>query len=287
MNPAAPILNGPPLDPWKSLGYPELTRWMASSNDFVVVRKFTPLAVRALLLLQDDIARLERDISRMDEFSKSQPPGKGGTGSFRIDREEAKHGSPREATTREAVEKLKEYYAFLNLFSTVKSRPGAQDHQISNVANWFHNNDTAIDQDETCFIQSEGDLIALVPKQRSLLRHGLEQIPSIRNLFRVRHRADRIQSTTTSYASDRGMDLWTSVFIVVVGLAMLLGPMWALQLTNGAHKKLTIISVFVIVLSTLMFGSTASATRGFEVLAATAAYAAVLAVFLQINNHIS
>ena len=258
---------------------------MASSNDFIVVRKFTPLAVRALLLLQNDVARLERDIHRMDEFSKLQPYGKGGTGSFRIDQEEAQHGSPRDAALRKTAEKLKEYYEFLNHFSALKSRPGAKNYQIRNVSNWLHNNDQAIDQDEASFIQSEGDLIALVPKQRSLLRHGLEQVSSIRNLFRVNHRADRILSDTTTYASDRGMDLRTSILIVFIGLGMLLGPMWALELTHGAHKKLTIISLFVVVFAILLFGSTASATRGFEVLAATAAYAAVLAVFLQINNH--
>lgn len=259
---------------------------MASSNDFVVVRKFTPLAVRALLLLQDDVVRLEGDIHGMDDFSKKQPPGKGGTGSFRIDREEAKQGSPRDAAVREAAIRLREYYEFLNQFSAVKSRPGANDYQIGNVINWFHNNSQAIDQDESRFIQSEGDLVALVTKQRSLLRHGLEQISPIRNIFRVKRRADRVFSDTTSYASDRGMDLWTSISVVFVGLAMLLGPMWALELTHGALKQLTIISVFVVVFAMLLFISTASPARGFEVLAATAAYAAVLAVFLQINGHV-
>ena len=279
------IGNAESQEPWKSKGYPELTKWMASSNDFVVVRKFTPLATRALLLLQDDVVRLERDIAQMDAFSRRQPAGQGGTGSFRIDREEAARGSPRDATVRKAAEKLKEYYEFLNVFSEVKNRPGAHDYQRRNVANWFHNNSAAIEQEESSFIEREGDLIVLVPKQRSLLRQGLEQVSLIRKLFPVRSRADRVQSNTTIYSSDRGMDLWTSAFIVFVGLGMLLGPMWALELTNGSNEKLMIITVFVVVFSVLLFGSTASATRGFEVLAATAAYAAVLAVFLQVKHH--
>lgn len=127
---------------WKYKGYPEFTKWMASSHDFFVVRRFTQLGARATLLLQDDLTKIEEDINLMDEFSMSQPSGRGGCGSFRMDQQE---GSPRDTRLREAIPKLKEYYDLLNSFSEVRGRPGAQDRQVRNVENWLSNNHNAIE----------------------------------------------------------------------------------------------------------------------------------------------
>lgn len=58
---------------------------MSSSDDFLVLRRFSTLNVRALLLLQDRIARLERDLSRYDEAARQAPDEFANSGSFRLD----------------------------------------------------------------------------------------------------------------------------------------------------------------------------------------------------------
>lgn len=71
--------------PWKQLGYPALSKWMSSSDDFLVLRRFSTLNVRVLLLLQDRIVRLERDLGRYDEAARQAPDEFANSGSFRLD----------------------------------------------------------------------------------------------------------------------------------------------------------------------------------------------------------
>lgn len=71
--------------PWKQLGYPAFSKWMSSSDDFLVLRRFSTLNVRALLLLQDRIVRLERDLGRYDEAARHAPDEFANSGSFRLD----------------------------------------------------------------------------------------------------------------------------------------------------------------------------------------------------------
>lgn len=63
---------------------------------------------------------------------------------------------------------------------------------------------------------------------------------------------------------------------------MLLAPMWWLEFVSGSKKRLAIITAFLVVFILAM--ATATVNRPFEVVAATAAYAAVLMVFMQIDE---
>ena len=72
---------------------------------------------------------------------------------------------------------------------------------------------------------------------------------------------------------------------MILGVAMLVGPLWWLQhlsAQNNLEASVAVISgflvVFNIMLNMLIVG------RPFEVLAGTAAYAAVLVVFMQSNT---
>lgn len=93
-----------PDEPWKTHGYPELTRWMASSNDFLVLRRFSQIGARITLKLQDELVRMEDQLRQMDDFASSQPKGCGGSGSYRLD-----EGSPRDKLLLEMAPRLKEY----------------------------------------------------------------------------------------------------------------------------------------------------------------------------------
>ena len=49
-----------------------MCRWMASDDDFFVIRKFGEVAARVLLRMQDRIAQLEQDLQTQDRISKVQ-----------------------------------------------------------------------------------------------------------------------------------------------------------------------------------------------------------------------
>jgi cell division protein FtsX len=70
-----------------------------------------------------------------------------------------------------------------------------------------------------------------------------------------------------------------STFIVsVVGLGMLIGPVWALAYLEPIAYWLAVISIFM---TLFLIVVALSSSRLIESLAATAAYSAVLVVFLQ------
>jgi hypothetical protein len=89
---------------WKYVGYPGLSRFMASSNDCLALRKFTSLNVRVPPKLQNNVVELERRLEEMDNFSMDPPPDEGGCASFRLDAD-----SPREALLEEIDAALDKY----------------------------------------------------------------------------------------------------------------------------------------------------------------------------------
>jgi hypothetical protein len=94
--------------PWQYYGYPALSIWMASANDFFLLRRFSPLQVRCLLHLQNQIAVKGKELERLDKIAMDQEPGKGNSGW--IDRDpEALAGQPRPRIIRELLPLLKEY----------------------------------------------------------------------------------------------------------------------------------------------------------------------------------
>ncbi len=63
---------------------------------------------------------------------------------------------------------------------------------------------------------------------------------------------------------------------------MIVGPLWWLQNLAAQKARLAVITGFLVVFTFLL--SILTVARPFEVLAATAAYGAVLMVFMQISN---
>lgn len=99
-------LADPGKDPqrWKYEGYPAFTEWMASSNDFLVLRRFSKTSSRVLLYLQHEITLKEKRLDECDRWTMSLPGSQGGCGSFVHDA-----GSPREKIIKELSPLLKEY----------------------------------------------------------------------------------------------------------------------------------------------------------------------------------
>ncbi|KAK1496173.1 hypothetical protein CTAM01_08360 [Colletotrichum tamarilloi] len=77
-------------------------------------------------------------------------------------------------------------------------------------------------------------------------------------------------------------DVFASAVIIAIGVLMLITPIWILQALTDLKAKLAVITVFIFVF--LLVLSLAMVAKPFEALGATAAYAAVLMVFLQIQS---
>jgi len=81
------------LKPWKYEGYPAFSEWMASSDDFMLFRRFGQLNARVLLLLQDRIVQMEEKLSKIDTDAQKLDDTVGRCDSLRCDPLEKRQNS--------------------------------------------------------------------------------------------------------------------------------------------------------------------------------------------------
>ncbi|KAI7774483.1 hypothetical protein LA080_008316 [Diaporthe eres] len=253
--------------PWKQLGYPAFSKWMSSSDDFLVLRRFSTLDVRVLLLLQDRIVRLERDLGRYDEVARLAPDEFANSGSFRLDAWE-----DRKNIMDQLLPLLDQYNKHLMTFSEIQRWEPAKTRHWTNLDNWLnHNHKKAISEEEAMFSQEIGDLVALASDQKSPLESLVERFPPLLSVkvLRSARQSSQVQSETTLYYSKRRLRHIVFGVIIGTGLLLLLGPMWALQFVGDNVKRLVIITGFIILFTAVL--ASATVAKPFEVLAATAA----------------
>ena len=164
-------------------------------------------------------------------------------------------------------------------YAKIRSIPTARPEHIRNLNKWFVTYPEAIRPCEQHFVDPDkrGDLFPVISKIKSPLQLWLEQWRWLRFPFTLETRPDRIDTAT--YHSGTNFDRFVSALIVVTGLCLLFGPMWWLNYVSTDKYRLAIITGFVTAFTTWSW--LAAGQRPFEVLGYTAAYAAVLTVFLQ------
>ena len=89
--------------PWMYIGYEGLAKWMSSSDDFLVIRRFDSLAARVVLLLQWELVQVEQLLVELDKSLCSDPKEDNHNGSFQLDLDD------RTLLIQTAGEKLKVY----------------------------------------------------------------------------------------------------------------------------------------------------------------------------------
>ena len=131
-------------------------------------------------------------------------------------------------------------------------------------------------------------MISINAVDRLPVRRLLEAFPQIGFswLFRTKSPLDDDDddddtSEATIYTSDERVEWITNGLIILVGLVMLLAPLWWLEYVSNKEGKLKIITLFVCLFISMMMA--ANINKPFEVVAATAVYSAVLMVFAQID----
>lgn len=180
----------------------------------------------------------------------------------------------------------------MNSYAAVVSRGTCKPNDVNKVRNWLRNvRPTAIDSKECEYIDHDDDLIPVHPKFKSPGRDFLERvafggrfykrgIPWLRRWFskKAPKNVVSLDNENTFWPNDQRMETVSSIVISVAGLAMLIGPIWALAYIKPITQRLAVISCFIVVFFVVVV---ITITRLYEALAATAAYSAVLVVFLQ------
>ncbi|KAI1743042.1 hypothetical protein F4680DRAFT_410880 [Xylaria scruposa] len=265
--------------PWKYVGYRRYTEFISSDNDLLIFRRFATLNARVGLLLQDKISLLEHKLMDLEKgFSRrdSEPIN---NGSLRDDIEE------RETLLSEISYHLHKYNKFLIQQSQLREYVRAPSRDIKSLRTWHANHQNmAIDEEEHRYLEHHRDLIRLSSKDKTPLRNWIDNSLALRTL-RIWKKQSRdipkYEANNVSYYSNTSMNAFASGMIVFIGAFLLIVPIWILQAIENLQVKLAVITTFVLVF--LLVLSFAMVSKPFEALGATAAYAAVLMVFIQVG----
>ena len=89
---------------WKYTGYQSFSAFVASDNDFFILRRFGALSARVLLALQDQLSRLEEDLEALERRVRAEHAPDVHNGSFREETEK-----DREALISQAQRIIRDY----------------------------------------------------------------------------------------------------------------------------------------------------------------------------------
>lgn len=164
---------------------------------------------------------------------------------------------------------------FVVLHAELRSRPSVQKRQIQNIKNWHRRNPNAILPEEKDYINEEEDLMTIVPCLKTPLQRVLERTEwfSTSSCFRSKRKKNAAFNDPEAifFQSEEKVRILDTTIVLVIGLFMLLTPIWVLGLlVKHTKARLGIISAFI---TLFLFGIQAvTAGKPGETLAATAAY---------------
>ncbi|KAK5137338.1 hypothetical protein LTR08_008915 [Meristemomyces frigidus] len=289
-------------------GYSKVATFQSSDRSFLQYRGFAYLHCRVLSGLQNGIERLEQNLDELDKWDVAH----GGARKLKNqDKDESLSSKDLAAgfyerhvkQTRpeilvELKAKLLEYDELLLKTKEISSlrRPATRDSE--SVRTWFRDQEPIVRR-EAQFIRHKEDIVTLrtgresagfdsaVEKCLSRLDHHLYRWCGSRIIQRLfltpELRAKCLNGDVDYYAPAR-IDSLVNVCITLVIFALLILPVIILyEVTNIGQRQSALDAIGVLIVFTLVFGMAISAlttAQRHELFAASAAYCAVLVVFL-------
>ncbi|CAG9972447.1 unnamed protein product [Clonostachys byssicola] len=252
--------------PWKYVGYDGYSKFIASDSDFFILRRFNTLNIRIALALQDDVSYLEEELTALDQKYSMKNHKDVNNGTFRDEMKD------REAIVQQITRKLTIYNEFVLQQAKLHQLNPAPKRIVQSLKIWHYNHDhKAIAEEEQRYLTHD-DLICLVPRDKTPLRRLLDKSHWLRTLavWENKHiEVPEYDKQQISYYSDKRMDRFTSAILLIIGVVMLITPIWILEALNGIRYKLAVITTYIFVF--LLILSLAMYTKPFEALGATAA----------------
>ncbi|TKA82965.1 hypothetical protein B0A55_01562 [Friedmanniomyces simplex] len=295
-----------------AVGYALIANFQSSDRNFLQYRGFLHLHSRVLLALQADIGYLETELDQMDQWDiecgihsrlACLRDKKRDDLQSRIDvmpdTYRAEFNRTRPDVMLELRTKLVEYDELLLKTREVHAlqRPAQRDYE--SVRNWFDSHKPVV-QEELDFIRCKEDLITLRDGRESASFDGfverclnaLDQFLSswchcqvIKRMFiteELRHKTDNLR---IHYYAPQRVDTLVNLIITAIIFILLVVPVVLMCKVAGAGGGSTspFESIAILIVFTLLFGFAMSAlttAKRQELFAASAAYCAVLVVFV-------
>ncbi|KAF2112297.1 hypothetical protein BDV96DRAFT_158224 [Lophiotrema nucula] len=251
-------------------GYPRLAAFINSDRDFIVFRRFGHLHVRFLLQLQDELAEIEQRLHELDNDEAY---------SFNLNSRRRDSNQDRTALLAGLGEKLASYDLCLEAYYKQIERAPSDSRNVQSVANWMKGNKPLVPE-ESAFLCNWEDLVSpgkqadhggldiLVGRiAETLCEWGLLKVnPS-------RSKDKHVITVDASLIIRISRAITTSLAILTLTV-----PISILYKVRNMSSRLWIIGISTAVFSSCLCLFTHS--RNYEIFSATAAYCAVLVVFV-------
>ncbi|KAF2652005.1 hypothetical protein K491DRAFT_781433 [Lophiostoma macrostomum CBS 122681] len=268
-------------------GYPALAAWIARDPDSetFVFRKFDRLGARNILHLQSKLIALEHDIDQLDEQARQSKDFASQQSSRRWETlMERSQDSTR--PEKERVEKLEElqgllknYYEVLLLHAQIADLKGPSSRVLTAFRHYLEGRAfkgdglPIISGRAKDFLADKSDLVSL---RRLAEEDLLSRLLQDHWVFQKRTNNDPLDCTTT-YKNRHVVHTVTAISMVLAAL-LLIGAIISLHFVTRSRTKLGLVTVYMLLFA--MSVALLTNARRAEVFAATAAYAAVLVVFV-------
>ncbi|KAF2252397.1 hypothetical protein BU26DRAFT_256403 [Trematosphaeria pertusa] len=300
-------------------GFPRLAAFQSSEANFSLYRSFSYLHSRVLLDLQDEITTLEKELDEIDWDDFDDEPDRLRSRDIDVAKaSQDGNARNRRVILREIKDKLMEYDEVLIKARTLESFQKPSDRNYRSVRRYHHNTKPLMDA-EMDSIRSKEDTVSLRNgREWASFDGGVETIigqidrflkwffrlktPPLQKYFRTPELREKTSNTYISFYSSTRIDKLVNILITLIIFILLVIPVVTMyQLTSTSthessstnatssdsadfvNTRDTLNAVGVLIVFTLLFSAAMSLlTRAarHELFAASAAYCAILVVFI-------
>ncbi|KAF2261111.1 hypothetical protein CC78DRAFT_471179, partial [Lojkania enalia] len=245
-------------------GYPRLAAFLNSDRYFCAFKSFGRLHARVLLDKQDELIEIQEQLEEIDQAE---------TTSYFLHTRREDRNSRRREILLQIGHKLIEYNALLrDYYSHLEQRKPQRTH-VESISNWLHGNKPLV-AEESVFLEDWEDL--------SSPNHPVDHGGLERFLERCALQLDKIgsQKSTDNHVLHFSPQCIAAVsrgITTILAVATLTVPIAVLYSIPKMTSRLWAITIFTGIFSGALC---MTHTRNFEIFSATAAYCAVMVVFV-------
>ncbi|WQF80553.1 hypothetical protein CDEST_05567 [Colletotrichum destructivum] len=265
-------------------GYANVARWMAldADGETHIYRKFDELAARNLLFFQSELLALAAQLDHFDEKDAETDDMDLKDAAMTWETLERRAASDdRGAKSRMELimrirEKIIEYHEALLLHSEITKLRRPNRRVLDAFLMWFKQPFPALGGRAKTFLDDPDDLVAL---------NAVSETDFMSEYLRRHWPAQKEISRDASFGIGRydegSVTLAVAIVSILVAAVLLVGSITSLYFVQSDAAKLGMIAAFTALFATSV--GTMTTARRAEIFAATAAYAAVLVVFVSGN----
>lgn len=280
--PTAKELVGPP-GAIKTTGYAQAASFIATDKELAVYRRFDRTAARVLLVMQSEILSKQNRLDTLDGQDAKDPNEKGFLSSATI-YEELQERDPRDEEKHnllgELRKLLKEYYELLSAQNEVLKFSSPPVRVKNALTGWLDNEQCFVGLGEQTYFEEHNDLVALRPaKGEDRLSQFLRDHCS--HWMKKRREPHRQPWDRLYYLPETRISKAVGALSILMAGVLLVGAIISLYFVTGPAARLGLLTMWTVLFAFSV--SVLSTARRSELFAATAAYAAVLVVFVSGN----